>query len=54
MTKEEEVKIVAKLVEKYPELKSKNCKVNDGLFRKGSNKKILTIITDEEDKKLFL
>ena len=53
MTKEEEVKIVAKLVEKYPELKAKNCIVNDGLFRRGSNKKSLTIITDEEDKKLF-
>jgi len=51
MTKEEEVKIVAKLVEKYPELEK--FKVKDGLFRKGSNKKVLTIITDEEDIKLF-
>ena len=53
MTKQQEIEIVKNLGEKYPELKAKNCIVGDGLFRKKSDKKILSIITDEEDKKLF-
>jgi len=53
MTKQQEIEIVKKLGEKYPELKAKNCIVGDGLFRKGSDKKILSIITDDNDKIQF-
>ena len=51
MTKQKEIEIVKKLTEIYPELKSYI--VKDGLFRKGSDKKILSIITDDNDKIQF-
>lgn len=51
MTKEEELKIVKELVEKYPELKSSV--VSDGQFRKNAKNKIMETISDE-DKKLYL
>lgn len=52
MTKEEETNIINDLVEKYPDLKTLLLKCGKR-FRTNSDKRILEIIKDDEDKKLF-